>query len=471
MNGSTEVRRLFLVLAVVTTGVWVCVYFGNDFFEGTLLPLLGLTSPAGDALGAVLIAISAFFAQRLVAVVFYRNWRLGVETRAVVARQVSHELQQVPRFNDVVRTQLESVVQETEKASFDLITRLTDIDRVVDQLNKLVDSSAHVSSDVIATSEERLQQNQQLINKLNDYISQRVEQAEADRRRTEQFTTQARSLAGLVDLIREIAFQTNILALNAGIEAARVGAAGRGFAVVAGEVRKLSHATDQAVGQINDGIQAVITSIEQQYQENFQHSNIDAERQALGSFSMQLNQLGHDYQSLLRQGVDTITQIRQSSQELSSMFMDALASIQFQDVTRQQLEHVVSALTRLDNHASLLGARLTSFDTPGFAAEELRPLEDHLKEIYSGYVMQTQRDDHHKAVAASQVWAPADKRAETSGPETVTAVRSKKKSSASASAFATGVSERDKGAPAAHAPVTVPQEPASTDTGPRIELF
>lgn len=252
---------------------------------------------------------------------------------------------------------------------------------------------------MMASSQERASQNQELINQLNLYIAQRIEQAEADRVRTEGFAQQARSLTGLVKLIRDIAFQTNLLALNAAIEAARVGAAGRGFAVVAGEVRKLSQATDHAVDEINDGIHAVVGAIEQQYKENFSHSNIEIEHKALEQFSSQLQRLGHDHRELIRHGAEAIEQIRQSSQELTAMFMDTLASVQFQDVTRQQIEHVVTALQRLDEHIELLGRRLQSCSTADDA--ELRPLAEHLQEIYSGYVMHAQRDDHHNALGTS----------------------------------------------------------------------
>ncbi|NYT24951.1 chemotaxis protein [Alcaligenaceae bacterium] len=413
MDGSAkEKRRLLLTLAIVSAGVWATIYVGNDWFMYEFLPGIGLRKPAGDALGGVLIVVMSFFAQRIVAVIFYRSWRLGAETRAAAARRVSDELQQLPRFNEVMSKQLNTVVQETEKASFDIISRLNDIDRVIDRLNQLVDANADRSSSMMASSNERAAHNQELINQLNQYISQRIDQAEADRLRTEQFTRQARSLTGLVKLIRDIAFQTNLLALNAAIEAARVGAAGRGFAVVAGEVRKLSQATDQAVNQINDGIQSVVGAIENQYEENFSHNNIEIEHKALEQFSSQLQQLGRDHRELIRHGAEAIEQIRQSSQELTAMFMDTLASVQFQDVTRQQIEHVVAALTRLDEHARLLSRRLLSADAED---DELRPLTEHLQDIYSGYVMHAQRSDHHSALAAAGA-VQADTRAASTGP-------------------------------------------------------
>lgn len=87
----------------------------------------------------------------------------------------------------------------------------------------------------------------------------------------------------------------------------------------------------------------------------------------------------------------------EGNQRLADMFMDVMASVQFQDVTRQQVEQVVDALDRLDRHATLLGERLHRFEDPEYV---FQPLTEHLEQMYDSYVMNSQRDSHASALGA-----------------------------------------------------------------------
>ncbi|MCX7166841.1 MAG: methyl-accepting chemotaxis protein [Rhodocyclales bacterium] len=417
MESELILRRTLLVAIAVGLAAAGVVYSGNNWFHGTLLPDLGLSHALGDAIGTLFIVMTAFLCQRLVAVAIFRDWQFGIgrlqtdavgrtETMLAAAAQVAAELNGVKGFNDVVRGQLNGVVAETEKAAFDIASRLQEIDDIISRLGAFVESTTADSNKLLTASEDRIGRNRELITTLESYIRQRVVTAQEDRERITQVVKEARSLGTLIDLIKHISGQTNLLALNAAIEAARAGEAGRGFAVVADEVRKLSGETDKAVSQISKGIQTVANSIETQFEDKLAHDNAASESNALESFAAQLDDLGRSYREVTEHEAEVMATITGSSQQLAGMFMSALASVQFQDVTRQQVEQAVDALNRLDTHSTMLADRLGQLEDPHF---QLQPLAEHLDQIYSSYVMDSQRDTHNsvtKSGAASSKAGP-----------------------------------------------------------------
>jgi len=155
-------------------------------------------------------------------------------------------------FNKII----ENIKKEAEIVSI----ASENVDKLKDNLLEEAETSQHIK-DNITKANKKLKEVTVLIDDTMHSIKSNAQNENELALKLEQLAGDAEQIKNVLTIIREIADQTNLLALNAAIEAARAGEHGRGFAVVADEVRKLAERTQKILSEIDATINVIVQSI------------------------------------------------------------------------------------------------------------------------------------------------------------------------------------------------------------------
>ncbi|ATB63326.1 methyl-accepting chemotaxis protein [Pseudomonas mosselii] len=161
--------------------------------------------------------------------------------------------------------ELHSVTEDTSRG---LQQQSTEIDQAATAVNQMTSAVEEVASNAVSTAEasqgadQTTREGRDQVNQALASIQHLVDDVTGTAEEIEQLANSANDITRVLDVIGSIAGQTNLLALNAAIEAARAGEAGRGFAVVADEVRALAHRTQQSTAEIEQMIGGIQSGTE-----------------------------------------------------------------------------------------------------------------------------------------------------------------------------------------------------------------
>ncbi|MFJ4153634.1 methyl-accepting chemotaxis protein [Pseudomonas sp. NPDC089752] len=172
-------------------------------------------------------------------------------------------LRKIAASSDQLASASEELHTVTEDTSRGLHQQSAEIDQAATAVNQMTAAVEEVANNAVSTADasqgadRTTRDGREQVNQALASIQHLVDDVTGTSAEIEQLASNANEISRVLDVIGAIAGQTNLLALNAAIEAARAGEAGRGFAVVADEVRALAHRTQQSTAEIEQMIAGI----------------------------------------------------------------------------------------------------------------------------------------------------------------------------------------------------------------------